>query len=1578
MSKSDMKDELSGSEIAIIGMSCRFPGAKDVDSFWRNLRDGVESVSFLNDDELELSNIDPATLSDPNYVKAASIIDDVDLFDASFFGFSPREAQIMDPQQRLFLECSWEALENAGYNTETYEEMIGVFAGARTNTYLFNLFANRQSLASLGSFEIGLGNDLAFLSSRLSYKLNLRGPSFSVHTACSTALVAVHLACQSLLIDECQVALAGGVAINVPHKTGYLYQANGISSPDGHCRPFDADAQGTIFGSGVGLVVLKRLEDAIAHRDTIYAVIKGSAINNDGSPKASFTAPSVYGQTQVIKEALANSGVEAETIGYVEAHGTATPLGDPIEIRALTKAYRQSTKAQQFCAVGSVKSNFGHLDAAAGVAGLIKTVLALRHGQLPPTLHFRSPNPQIDFSASPFYVNSTLRDWPAAPSHPRRAAVSSFGVGGTNAHLVLEEAPVVTATSAATPAGRESRLLLLLSARTATALERMAKELAEHLLAHPEQELADVAYTLAVGRRRFAHRRAVVCRNRDEAVEALLGRLPKQVVSGEAVEGERQVVMMFPGGGAQYAGMCRGLYETESEFRLHVDACAEWLAPRLGCDIRDLLCAPAGELKEAGERLKSTGIGLPSLFVVEYALAQLLMKWGIRPAAMIGHSLGEYVAACLSGVFTLEEALRVVSERGRLFEELPSGAMLSVGAGEREVREVIGAEGLEDELSIAAVNAPGLCVVSGAVGAVERMGAALSEQEVEYRRLQINVAAHSRMVEGILERFGESLRGVEMGAPSVRFISNVTGSWVKDEEARSAQYWVRHLRETVRFGAGVEELLKEEGRVLLEVGPGQGLSALVRMNGGCANTADGGTTTSGVATTVVSMVRQAQEEWVEDEEQLLRGVGRMWVAGVEAEWEAVCGGEERGRVGLPSYPFERQRFWIDAAPQVAEAGGHRAGLGKRQNVAEWFYVPSWKPTIMPRLFDAARLTEQQRCWLILEDDSGLGAKVADRLERENLDVVRVRTGQQFSRDGEGSYRLNPGSAEDYEALLRELRAQQKLPGVLVHLWSITTEEEAETGGEAFRAAQEMGFYSLLSLARALKNLEWTEPLQLCIISNRLQEVESSDAAQPEKSTVLAACKVMPQEFDNVNSRCLDVVLPAPGTAQEQRLVAQLLAEMAMESPDIVVAYRGHRRWVQSFEPAPLAGDEEPVRPLRENGVYLITGGLGGVGLLLGEYLARTHRARLVLLGRSSFPAREEWETWLNENGEEDPVSRRMRKLLAMEAAGAELLIVSADVADEEQMRAVFDRTFEKYGALHGVLHAAGVTSGASVFNLMTEITPADAEEQFQPKAYGLYVLEKMLRGRDVDFCLLFSSNAAVLGGLGFAAYCASNLFMDAFASARSKNEGSVWISANWDAWPEETKKYTGFQTSMDQYTMTPEESVEAFRRAASMAPPGQVAVSTGDLQAKINMWLGSNSGAESVGVQVGSASAAAHPRPISQSIYAPPTNETEQTIAGIWQQMLGIERVGINDSFFDLGGHSLLATKVVGRLREAFRVDIPLNEFFKSPTVVGLARVVAGAQAGRAEQEQLEILQAITQLSEDELDVELQKRLSAP
>jgi amino acid adenylation domain-containing protein len=1483
--------QLNGA-IAIVGLAGRFPGAGDVDAFWRNLRDGVESIRFFSVEELKAAGIDSAVLDDPRFVGARGVTDDADLFDAALFGFTPREAELLDPQQRLFLECAWEALERAGYDPSAYPGEIGVYAGSSINSYLFNVLANPSLLAELGSVQTLLTADKDHLPTRVSYKLNLRGPSINIQTACSTSLVAVHTACRAILDGECDLALAGGVSITVPLVGGHLYEQGSIMSPDGHCRAFDSRAGGTVAGSGVGIVILKRLDRAIADGDIIHAVIRGTAINNDGSVKVGYTAPSVEGQAKAIAAALAAAHIDPATIGYVEAHGTGTSLGDPIEIQALTQVYRERTDDVGYCAVGSVKTNIGHLDAAAGVAGLIKTVLALRNRELPPSLHFEQPNPQIDFAISPFFVNTALRRWPAPAGAPRRAAVSSFGLGGTNAHAILEEAP------AAKPSGfsRESQLIML-SARTPTALDAAAARLADYFEQHPDVCLADAAYTLQVGRQSQGHRLALVCGSADEATGALRARDPRRTFTGAPRPKRADVVFMFPGQGSQHVGMAHGLYRTEAAFAAAFDDCAARFRAHSGVDAHDLLYGSTPTDETAAVRLKETANAQIALFAIEYALAQLWMSWGIRPDALIGHSIGEYVAACVSGVLSLDDAVALVATRAKLMSAAPAGAMLSVLLPAPRLRER-----LTDGLWLAAVNGPSACVVSGSLEAIEVFERALADEGIVCQRLHTGGAFHSALMSSVTAPLTAVAASITFGPPKIPYVSNVTGDWMTAAQLADPSYFARHATSTVEFAAGTQRLLDWGASVFLEVGPGQALSALVRQQSGAGST--------GAGPAVIASLRHPQED-ASDAMTVSRAVARLWTAGLTPDWGAYYSRERRLRVELPTYPFERQRFWVDAVPTAVQAGP----LKKRPDVTEWFYLPSWKPTLTPP--NPGPDIASRDVWLVFEDDCDIGRDVAGALKAHGADVVTVLPGVDFECRGRNTFALNPTRSDDYSRLFETLTAAGRKPRRVLHLWGIggSAVLEDPTARDANRL---LGLSSTLKLVPVLAAACDGGEARLVLVGTGTQEVRAADELVPEKATIVGPALVVSQEYPTIDCSLVDITIPMD-LRSRGALVQALVAEASSSTDDPLVAYRLGQRFVQTYEQVRV--DPSKKAGLRERGVYVILGGLGNIGLTIAEELARSAAARLVLVGRTPVPSRDRWN-----DPHEPATTRRIERLRALDGLGGDVLTLCADVADPAALSTAFDEAERRFGALHGVIHAAGSLVGPGI-DLIERLGEEGIAEQLRAKVDGLYALEQALGGRDVEFCLLTSSLSTVLGGFTYSAYAAANAFMDAFASSRNRAGTVSWKTVDWDGWNfglgDAVKKGLG------EFAMTPAEAQDAFSRIVGRDLPTRIAVSTGDLNARRRRYL---LRAPAAGLQ--------HERPALAQSYVAPRNDIEAAIAGVWRDLFGIEQIGAFDNFFDLGGHSLLATQLASRLRRAFSIELPLASIFDSPTVAGLADLV--------------------------------------
>ncbi len=884
-------------DIAIIGMSGRFPGASDVEQLWKNLLDKKNSISRWTKDEIDPS-IPDAVKNDPDYVAARGVITDADKFDAAFFGVNPRVAALMDPQQRVFLETAWGALEDAAYDPAQFTGLIGVYAGMGNNTYFTrNVIGHPELIEQVGDFAVMTANEKDYIATRLAFEFNLRGPALSIHTACSTSLVAIAQAFKALRDGECDMALAGGIALTVPFNSGITYNEGGMYSPDGSTRTFDAQGKGTSFSDGVGIIVLKRLDDAIRDNDHIYATIKGAALNNDGSDKASFTAPSVRGQAEVIAMAQADAGVTPEQITYVETHGTATPLGDPIEVEALTLAFGGKVDGQH-CTIGSIKSNIGHLTAAAGAAGVIKTALALKEEVIPSNVGFETPNPSIDFANSPFRVANENITWPRVPQ-ARIAGVSSFGVGGTNAHVILAEPPVMAASSAS-----RGKQLLMLSAKSKTSLDAMTENLRTWLEAHPNASLADAAYTLQIGRRSFKYRRLIVGGSHQEVIDAIANKDPNVIGTRELHEAAPGVVFMFPGQGSQYVNMGRDLHASEPVFAQHFDQCCALFSEELNTDLKAIIFPKASEEEKAAEQLKQTVYTQASLFTMHYSLAKLWMHWGITPDAMMGHSIGEFAAACLAGVFSLEDAVKLVANRGRMMQDLPGGSMLSMRAAEEDIAKRIPAG-----CSIAANNGPQLCVASGPHDAIAQLQAELEMDGITCKLLVTSHAFHSPMMDAMVGPYKKVVESVKLNAPRIPIISTVTAEWLKDEEATSSKYWSDHLRATVRFAQAVKFAWSDADRVMLEVGPRTTATTLARQQ----------STDPKKQTAVSSLSDHAGSN--NELTQLLKAVGGLWQSGVSIDWNKFHEKEERHRISLPTYAFERVRHWVDPVSMVA-AGGH--------------------------------------------------------------------------------------------------------------------------------------------------------------------------------------------------------------------------------------------------------------------------------------------------------------------------------------------------------------------------------------------------------------------------------------------------------------------------------------------------------------------------------------------------------------------------------------------------------------------------------------------------------------------------------
>lgn len=1336
------KREWTGSEVAIVGMACRFPDAPDVATFWQNLCDGHESVREFSEEDLRKRGLSNELLEHPEYVRKGVVLDAIDQFDAGFFGFSPRDASIMDPQHRVFLECAWEALEHAGYDPSRTEKAIGVFAGCGMNAYMmYNLLSNPDLMAASGEFLIRhTGNDKDFLTTRVSYELDLKGPSVNVQTACSTSLVAVHLAMQSLLLGESDMALAGGVTISLDQERGYLYQPGEILSPDGHCRSFDADSKGTIFGSGAGLVVLKRLSDALEDGDSIHGVLLGSAVNNDGRAKVGYMAPSVDGQTAVIAEALAVAGISSESISYIEAHGTGTPVGDPIEVEALTQVHRNQSDKVGYCGLGSLKTNIGHLDTAAGVAGLIKATQALKHHQMPPTLHFRQPNPRLNLENSPFYVVDELRPWDAQADAPRRAGVSSLGVGGTNAHVVMEEPPQPSPASPSRP-----YQLLCASGKTEAAARKNLERINSFIQERSEHALGDIAYTLHVGRAQFPHRCYDIL-HADTRESGLAG----NSVSVTKAQDSANVALMFAGGGVQHPGMGQDLYENEPIYRQTIDEGLALLKAKEGLDLRSVLF-PEDPDSTASEMARPS-TGLPALFLTQMAMARQLESWGVKPGAVIGHSVGEYAAACISGVIGFEDALRLVAFRGRLFEALPEGAMLSVGLSEDELLTR-----LPEGVDIAAVNAESMCVASGPVSLIDELELKLADEEVDTARLKIDVAAHSSMVESMLDDYRNFVSTLKLNAPNIPFVSNISGTWLTADEAVSPDHWANHVRRTVRFSDGLKKLLENENQVLIEVGPGHALSTLTRQH-----------KTFHPEHTVLTTMRHPKQ-LADDQAVLLGALGQLWCAGVPVDWDSFYQDENRRRVPAPTYPFERQRYWIEPGNVTFDSPASgildTPDLNRRERVEDWFEVPMWKKC------SPASEGALEGNWLVLHYGDTFAQGVLDELGRAGVDFVRVELSSSYSNEDGRRFKVDYEATNEFEKLLVDIADQDVSPSRVL----IVDSPDKKTGPTSTLLAA-------FNLIHAMGSNDPEMQSSFSFLTRNAFAVDEADQhVDPSGTLLLGPARVVPKEFPNVKTYLLDVGIDvAPASAVR-------VLSASHEGASTVRALRGSELYVQTHKQVNL---KKSVPRVKEGGTYLITGGLGGIGITLAGHLAATNeRIRLALLGRSK------------------PSARARRLIRKMEANGADVLVLQADVTDQEQLDSALTQMHNSFGHIDGAFHAAGILEDRPILLKSIE----DLKQVLAPKVTGVEVLDAALQPYGPDFVALFSSTSASLGLAGQIDYAAANSFLNGYAEKKSLENGPAYTSINWGIWSEVGMASRLIQEEWDE--RLDEECTEAVHHA---------------------------------------------------------------------------------------------------------------------------------------------------------------------
>ena len=1464
--------------IAIVGIGCRFPGgADDPSSLWALLRDGVDAVSEVPADRWDAQRyfeLDPE-LAAAKPALHGGFLSGIDRFDAGFFGISRREAVSMDPQHRLVLEVCWEALEHAGYAPRSLKDSLtGVFVGITANDYWQHL---RSADPKRLDVYIATGNSHNAAAGRVAFALGLQGPAMAVDTACSSSLSAVHLACQSLRLGESNLALAGGV--NTIHNADsfFAFHKWGFMAADGRCKTFDASADGFVRAEGCGFVVLKRLSDAIADNDSVLAVIRGSAVNQDGATSG-FTVPNGRAQEAVIRQALRSGGVAPSAVSYVEAHGTGTSLGDPIELDALDAVLSEGRGPDQPLVVGSLKTNFGHMESAAGIAGLIKVALALQHEEIPPHLHFTSLNPKAAVRKLPLVVPTTATPWPSGEV-PRVGSVSSFGISGTNAHVVLEEAP---ARDKAESSFERPLQILTVSARDEDSLRAAAGRLDAHLGARPDLSIGDVAFTANAGRSALSVRVAMTVRSVADARGCLAsiasGAADPRIVRGEtAIETTPRVAFLFTGQGAQYAGMGRELYDTQPGFRAAIDRCDALLREELDEPLLSVLYG------EAATRIDETRYAQPALFAIEYALAAMWQSWGVAPALVLGHSIGEYVAACVAGVFSLEDALRLVAARGRLMQALPpGGSMAAVWAGEPEVRDAIAATG--GRVSLAAINGPSSVVVAGPDGDVAALCATWTAGGVRTKALTVSHAFHSSLMDPMLDEFASVAAGVSYARPRIGVISNVTGARATASELGSAAYWRTHVRATVQFAAGMQALADDGINAFIEIGP---TATLLGLGQGCVAPA---------GATWLPSLRKDRDAWG----SLLDSVANLFVRGAEIDWKAFDAGYARNKVALPTYPFQRERYWVDANPTAPAS-----------ETPNCFYELQWREAAASQ----AGAPAVAGTWVLLCDGTGVGDALSSRLEQQGAAVIKLRRG-----------------ADAVRAIQDVSRDAAGMAGV-VHMWSLDAPGPDVTT-ESLADAQANGVESLIAVTQAMLQAGVTGPKVFAVTRGAAPAMHVDDAAIGS-APLWGAARVIALEHPGLWGASID----ADPSAAPEVAAAQILNELnghgAGDTED-EIAYRGGMRYAQR-----LTASASPAArsvAVRDDATYLITGGAGGLGLVVAGWLASAGARHMVLTGRRGRPAS----------------GPSLEAIESLERAGVSVRVVAADVADRAAMASLVGEINAGAAPLRGVVHAAGVLRNDDVSGVSAEAI----REVCRPKIAGAWVLHELTRGLPLDLFVLFSSGASVWGSRGLAHYGAANQFLDALAHLR-RGHGLVATSVNWGPWAEAGMADAEGQRVMAQMGVSAFGSAEGTRALAHALATGlpQIVAAKVDWRVFAPIYrarsgrrlLDELTPAEAMPRQADGGELA---RDVAAAL---PGDRRDVLLAALQVHagaVLGVEgalpdpRTGLTE----LGMDSLMAVELRNRLQHALGIALAPTLAFDCPTIDAMAEylLVALAPADRA------------------------------
>jgi amino acid adenylation domain-containing protein len=1488
--KQEDSKEIQDNDIAVIGMSGRFPGADNVKEYWDNLIQGKETLSHFIDEELKESGIPEQLYQKKNYVRVKGILNHYQYFDNNLFHYSANELNVMDPQIRILLEIVWEALEDAGYDPKNITDITGAFLGTSPNYYWLQKL-EKSVTNKLDEFSIMIMNEKDFVASIIAYNFNFTGPVMTVQTACSTSMTGINEACKALRNNECKMAVAGAASLTYPIKQGYLYHDGMIFSDDGHCRAFDEKAKGTVGSNGAGVVVLKKLSQAIKDRDPIKAVIKGIAIDNDGSTRVGFTAPGIQGQIRVLEDAIKDADLPQESISYIETHGTGTPLGDMVEISAIKRAYGNRNSELR---IGSVKTNVGHLDVASGVAGMIKVVLSLQNRFIPPTLHFTKPNKKLELKQGYIVVNNECYEWDS--TNPLRAAVSSFGIGGTNVHAILEEAPKQDRQSSL-----EQPNVLLLSAETEQSLKDYTKELTKYLSDHEDIDMNDAAYTLQIGRHHGKYRNAVRFSTRDDAIEEM-EKLQKKEKEAKICNAKPKIVFLFQGQDQQYINMGKELYQSFDVFHKNMDQCFRFIETISGRQLQSILY-PAAESDETFQNLNIVDQYF-LIFSLEYALAKLLIDFGIKPNYLIGYSFGEIVATTVAEAIPLNDSIKFVYERSRLLEEEMDGAMLSIPLSGSQIKEF-----LPESIDIAIDNGDS-CIVSGTKQEMDILTGTLREKSILVVPLQSQNAMHSRCMERASKSLRKVLNEVSFSQPVYDVITTL-----KDYSVMDADYFEKQMKETIYYTDAVKKINTDHPLLFIEIGTGSSLGALLK---------------SFVSADFSNTIRSVNEV-KPDLMYFISNLGRMWESGAQIQWNKIYHTDRLPyRISIPTYAFDRKEF-LPKTGSVNQEQEITLRAEEQQNPADGLlYTQIWSRMMSGKLENPQ--DDEKKNWLIfIEDDMDYSQLFRPFVSRGDC-IVFVKAGKSNDIDS-NMILVDPQSENCCCFIVNELVKQEIRPNQIVYLWSLG-KRNSELTKDQIGEALNSGYYSLLHLAKEMMTANFKHKMMLHIITANSFEVIGNDLLYPEYAPVIGAGNAIAAEYKNIACRFIDI-----DGKQKQQSFTKLQYDLDHPSDEEIIAYRGNYRWKREF--VKYQYNPKNKLELRRNGVYFITGGLGGIGLTISKRISRMHPVTLILAGRSSFIPKEEWENWKEQKGTDDETSQKIQILEDIEKNGSKVVICQLDISDYDSTNDMVSWMESEYGPINGVIHCAGIADGGLI-QMRQDI---DSEKVFEAKIYGTVVLYQLFAAKELDFIVSSSSLSAFLKIIGQAAYSAANAFVNAFSFYQKDQYPGNFISISWDAWNsvgmsyralKEQNKKTGAETFVQKNLISPEEGANVFDSIVLAEEP-QIIVTKSSLQEVIR-----DTNENGTAVQLQRESIREKERSNQQQpLQLKSVEEIQNALIEIFTNHFGKDDIEIDQNFFDYGASSLDLIRISMVIKERISAEFDYLQLFQYSTIASLASLLA-------------------------------------